>query len=195
MAVSAICSRRCALAALLGAIGQARAEAPLPPQDLIVELRTIAAGHAQEGRAGTTTTMAVAQRNEAWPRVRVRNGATATLQRASGQPVTEADVWWTPWGPGAALRSSWHEQSQGLQVRPRWPGGAAPVLVEIAAQRVEAVRDDAGAAQWNVQTTLRATLGEWVDVAQLQPREAAAPGYRVATASRQRLLQLRVSLR
>jgi hypothetical protein len=118
--------------------------------------------------------------------------------------VDDTEVWWTPWGPAAAVRSQWLELVNGIEVQPRWPGGDAPVTVELAAQRATPATGGwqgarpATAAQWSVLTTVQLPLGEWVSVAQLQSASRGSAvstgGFGAATASRQRSLQLRVSL-
>jgi hypothetical protein len=207
-------------AALLAA-SLAVAAQPLPQRNLSVEVRVVedsattrrdvqAAGAVTIGSnrradvAGSTTLLGSATRSDAdvLQRVLVLNGGRATLQLAQGQRVDVTDVFWTPWGPGAAVRGQWVELVNGVQVQPRWPGGSAPVTVEIAAQRSVGttpggqVAQDNFPATWSTLSTVQVALGEWVEVAQLQGRQAATTsgGFSAATASRQRSLQLRVSL-
>jgi hypothetical protein len=132
-------------------------------------------------------------------RVLVLNGGRATLRLAQGLPVDDTEVWWTPWGPGAAVRSRWVELVNGMDVQPRWPGGDAPVTLEIAAQSAGRATPNSGQPlppQANLFTTVQVPLGEWVEVAQLQSRQSTVSrsGFSAATASRQRSLQVRVSL-
>jgi hypothetical protein len=141
---------------------------------------------------------------DATQRVLVLNGGRATLRLGQGVQVDATELWWTPWGPGAALRSQWVELVDGIEVRPLWPGGAGPVTLEIAAQRssTAALQPPAPGtraalpAQWHVVSTVQAPLGEWVDVAQVTGRQAASVsgGFGAATSTRQRSLQVRVSL-
>jgi hypothetical protein len=89
-------------------------------------------------------------------------------------------------------------------VAPRWSGGDAPASVELSALRaVSGVQTQAHnqpgrqavPGQWTLLSTVQVPLGEWLDVAQIgERREAVASGFGAATASRQRSLQLRVSL-
>lgn len=136
-------------------------------------------------------------------RVLVLNGGRAMLRVAQGLPVDDSEVWWTPWGAAGAVRSQWVELVNGFEVRPLWPGGEAPVTLEVSAQRSATAGAGAGVgrealpAQWTMLTTVQAPLGEWVTVAELRGRQSASVssgGFGAATSSRQRLLQLRVSL-
>jgi len=139
------------------------------------------------------------QASDATQRVLVLNGGRATLRLAQGLQVDDTEVWWTPWGPGAALRSQWVELVNGMDVLPRWPGGNAPVLLEFAAQSAGRATPRSGQPlppQSSVFTTVQVPLGEWVEVARLQGRQqtVSTGGFGAATSSRQRSLQVRVSL-
>jgi hypothetical protein len=208
------------LAALcLGAAAQAAP--PLPARNLSVEMRiaeddaealhdAAAAGSVVLGTAGRVEAAVAAvvqggtlrQRAAGLQQVLVLNGARAMLQLSEGALVDDAEVAWTPWGPGAVVRSRWVEVVNGIEVAPRWPGGSAPVTVAISAQRVlPAAPSSPGSrgsvpGQWTVVSTVQLPLDEWVSVAQLQARRAVgtSSGFGAATRSRQRSLQLRVSL-
>jgi hypothetical protein len=142
------------------------------------------------------------QATDATQRVLVLNGGRATLRLAQGLQVDDTEVWWTPWGPGAAVRSQWVELVNGMDVQPRWPGGDAPVLLEIAAQSAGRATPNSGQPlppQANMFTTVQVPMGEWVEVARVQGRQStvssgATGGFGAATSSRQRSLQVRVSL-
>jgi hypothetical protein len=142
------------------------------------------------------------QATDATQRVLVLNGGRATLRLAQGLQVDDTEVWWTPWGPGAAVRSQWVELVNGMDVQPRWPGGDAPVLLGIAAQSAGRATPNSGQPlppQANMFTTVQVPMGEWVEVARVQGRQStvssgATGGFGAATSSRQRSLQVRVSL-
>jgi hypothetical protein len=139
------------------------------------------------------------QAADATQRVLVLNGGRASLRLAQGMLVDDTEVWWTPWGPGAAVRSQWVELVNGMEVQPRWPGGNAPVLIEIAAQSAGRATPNSGQPpppQASVFTTVQVPLGEWVEVARLRGRQStvSGDGFGAATSSRQRSLQVRVSL-
>ncbi len=98
-------------------------------------------------------------------------------------------------GAGGSIVTAWAELVDGFEVRPRWPGGSAPVAVEVGARRT------AGAAGSNtppphvdVYTTVQAPLGEWVELAQVQrgSRATASTGASTVGTQRQMQLQLRV---
>jgi hypothetical protein len=139
------------------------------------------------------------QASDATQRVLVLNGGRATLRLAQGLQIDDTEVWWTPWGPGAAVRSQWVELVNGMEVQPRWPGGDAPVLLEIAAQSAGRATPNSGQPlppQASVFTTVQVPMGEWVEVARLRGRQStvAGGGFGASTSSRQRSLQVRVSL-
>ena len=201
---------------LLWAALPALAAPPLPQRNLVVEMRVIDNSQATqqlgqvtwgsstrgEASGGATVRAGTQQQgSDTLQRVLVLNGARATLRVAQGVLVDDTEVAWTPWGPAAAVRSQWVELVNGIEVAPRWPGGNAPVTVELSAQRApsvgqaQAARQAAVPTQWTVLSTVQAPLGEWLDVAQIgERREIVSSGFGAATASRQRHLQLRVSL-
>lgn len=208
----------CALAVLLCSAG---AQAAPPQRNLSVETRiadeqfdarrgaqgSVAIG-SRGGRIDADGSIAVhalrtRQAGDATQRVLVLNGARATLHLAQGVLVDSTELWWTPWGPGAVLRSQWVELVNGMEVRPLWPGGDAPVTVEVCAQSADRLTSAQTPGrtlppQAQVLTTVQAPLGEWVEIARVQARSGASSvasgGFGAATASRERSLQLRVSL-
>ena len=222
MACRDLLLRRALCLALLGACA-AHAAPPLPQRNLVVEMRV--ADDSTEAQRGASVTVGSRARNDTrgavivqgstrnqsqdmQQRVLVLNGSRATLRLAQGQQVADTEIWWTPWGPGAAVRSQWVELVDGMSVMPRWPGGAAPVTLEVAAQsagRAGSNWPQTAPPQLSTFTTVQAPMGEWVEVAQLQSRQGAgsgaagvgnvgAGGFGAATSSRQRSLQMRVSL-
>jgi hypothetical protein len=156
-------------------------------------------GRVNAGGSVTVQSGSSRQASDATQRVLVLNGGRATLRLAQGLQVDDTEVWWTPWGPGAAVRSQWVELVNGMEVQPRWPGGAAPVLLEIAAHSAGRATPNSGQPlppQASVFTTLQVPMGEWVEVARVQGRQStvSSGGFGAATSSRQRSLQVRVSL-
>ena len=198
--------------------GAAQAAPPLPPRNLSVEMRlsddsldsrrdasarasvTIgSSGRAQAAGGVTVSSGGQQQGLGAVQRVLVLNGGRASLRLAQSLTVEDTEVFWAPWGPGAAVRSQWIELVNGMEVAPRWPGGDAPVTLEIAAQSAGRATQNSGQAlppQLSTFTTVQVPLGEWVEVAQLQSRQSSVSrsGFGAATSSRQRSLQVRVSL-
>jgi hypothetical protein len=203
--------------ALLGAVA-AQAAPPLPQRNLSVEMRVSddSADSRRDAAAGATVTIGSSGRVDAAgaasvrsgsqrqglgsvQRVLVLNGGRASLRLAQGLTVDDTEVFWTPWGPGAAVRSQWIELVNGMEVLPRWPGGEAPVTLEIAAQSAGRATQNSGQAlppQLSTFTTVQVPLGEWVEVAQVQSRQSSVSrsGFSAATSARQRSLQVRVSL-
>ncbi len=208
----------CAAAAALLAALAVQAAPPLPQRNLSVEMRisddlsdtrrdagaaagvTIGStGRVDAAGAATVRSSSRQQGLGAVQRVLVLNGGRASLRLAQGMTVDDTEVVWTPWGPGAAVRSQWIELVNGMEVSPRWPGGDAPVLLEIAAQSAGPATQNPARAlppQLSAFTTVQVPLGEWVEVAQLHSRQSTVSrsGFSAATASRQRSLQVRVSL-
>jgi hypothetical protein len=205
-------------------LGLAQAGPQLPVRNLSVEMRIAddseraqrdarAAGMVTLGSSGRVgaagdVTLRAGSRGAAGDsvqRVLVLNGARATMHLSQGVPVDDTELFWSPWGSGAAVRTQWVELVNGMEVTPRWPGGDAPVTLQIAAQRATPAAQ-AGAytsagqavvpAQWSLLSTVQVPLGEWVSVAQLQARRSTASsnGFDAATTTGQRSLQLRVSL-
>jgi hypothetical protein len=203
--------------ALLGAVA-AQAAPPLPQRNLSVEMRVSddSSDTRREAAAGASVTIGSSGRVDASgaasvrsgsqrqglgsvQRVLVLNGGRASLRLAQGLAVDDTEVVWTPWGPGAAVRSLWIELVNGMDVAPRWPGGRAPVTLDIAAQSSGRATQNSGQPlppQLSAFTTVQLPLDEWVEVAQLQGRQSAVStsGFGAATSSRQRSLQVRVSL-
>lgn len=211
-------SRRHLLLGLAALPLAGRAAPPLPQRNLLVEMRvsddsadarrdagaaatvTIDSSGRIQGRGATTVrSTSTVQGSNAVQRVLVLNGGRASLRLAQGLTVDDTEVVWTPWGPGAAVRSQWIELVNGMEVSPRWPGGQAPVSLEIAAQSAGRATQNSGQPlppQLSVFTTVQLPLDEWVEVAQLQGRQSTvtSSGFGAATSSRQRSLQVRVNL-
>ena len=205
-------------------LGLAQAAPPLPVRNLSVEMRIADDSELtqQDARAGGMVTLGSTGRVEAAggvtlragsrraaadsvQRVLVLNGARATMHLSQGVPVDDTELFWSPWGAGAAVRTQWIELVNGMEVTPRWPGGNAPVTLDIAAQRASPAASPgayapagqaAVPAQWSLLSTVQVPLGEWVSVAQLQGRRStlSSNGFDAATTTRQRSLQVRVSL-
>jgi len=120
-------------------------------------------------------------------RLTVLNGGRAGVQLGEQVPLQWLEVALTPRGPVGVLRQGWAESGTRFEVRPQWPGGSAPVTVEVMH----------GAGGENAFTTLQLPLGEWVTVAQSagsQRSEASGTlSSRQAERHAQRLLQMRVS--
>lgn len=95
--------------------------------------------------------------------------------------------------PGGAVTTAWAELVDGFEVRPRWPGGAAPVTVEVGAtRRAGAGTGNAPPPRIDVFTTVRAPLGEWTELAQVQRGSRATVSTGGATVGTQHALQLQL---
>lgn len=203
---------------LAGSTCIGRAHAAPPQRNLSVEMRvsddqadaqrdaqgsvTVGSRGGRINAGGSVSVQAGSSRQAAdsTQRVLVLNGGRATLRLAQGLQVEDTEVWWTPWGPGGAVRSQWVELVNGMEVQPRWPGGDAPVTLEIAAQSAGRATPNSGQPlppQASVFTTVQVPMGEWVEVARVQGRQSTVSsggGFGASTSSRQRSLQVRVSL-
>ncbi|MEJ6007277.1 hypothetical protein WG899_17140 [Paucibacter sp. AS339] len=115
-----------------------------------------------------------------------------------GAPPTQgaAKAWAVP-------RSGFAEQTQEFTVTPQWPGGQAPVRLEVRAQapvmNAQAVQGgQGGSAQTTVVSTVAAPLGEWVTVARsgasVRTPERGVISSRDAEGQRSRELQIRADL-
>lgn len=141
---------------------------------------------------------------QALPRLMVLNGRSASVQISESRPVQ-----WVDYGvelPGdtrgapatagarvyAAPRSGQAVQVRGFNVSVRWPGGEAPVLVEL---RSTASQEAASAELFS---TVQVPLGQWLTVARSGDTPQAAQrgtlSTRDAEPHSQRELQLRVDL-
>jgi hypothetical protein len=132
-------------------------------------------------------------------RLTVLNGGRAGVRLAQSLPVQWLDVAVTPRGPAAVLRQGWMDAGVAFDLRVQWPGGHAPVRVEVA-QQTDGPPAGAGVAgtSGGLFTTLQLALNEWATVAESAGQHQAAERGTLSTsdiAGRQRrLLQMRVSL-
>jgi hypothetical protein len=95
--------------------------------------------------------------------------------------------------PGGAVTTTWAELVDGFEVRPRWPGGSAPVTVEVGAtRRAGASPGNAPPPRIDVFTTVLAPLGEWTELAQVQRGSRATVSTGGATVGTQHALQLQL---
>jgi hypothetical protein len=200
-----------------------RAQVPrsLPMRNLLVELRqgdeqqlasreagvrggsvTIDSSGAQVGLQGGFEARSRDASGDVVQRLLVLNGGQGRVAIGSGAPMLQwLQVVWTPSGPAVIGAREWVEALRAMQVRPRWPGGDAPVEVEL---RAEANRRGAGGTPTegidtaSVLTTVQVPLGKWVTVASSGDREAqserAVIGSREMSREQRYIVQLRVSL-
>jgi len=148
-------------------------------------------------------------------RLLVLNGHPASVQFTETVPMQwldfgiQLDAQASLQAPGPASakvvavpRSGFTEQTQGFKVTPQWPGGQAPVRLEVSVQsptsQAPAAQGGAAMAQTTVLSTVAVPLGEWVTVARsgasVQTRERGVLSTRDAETQRSRDLQIRVDL-
>lgn len=190
--------RRLALLMLLLAPGLVPA-AP-PARNLCVELRETG-GSAAAGGWQVSSADARAERERASQRLCVLNGESASFALDITRPV---QVWQTAQGvvlPIPVPTTQWLHAGQRLAVRPRWPGGKAPVSVELAAgaSRFDGTVAPGSAeppsrAAAEVQTTLQLPLGQWVTIASSGDADDDANRASTRQAQGGRVLQLRVEV-
>jgi hypothetical protein len=200
---------------------RAQVSRSLPMRNLLVELRqgdeqqlasreagvrggsvTIDSSGAQVGLQGGFEARSHDASGDVVQRLLVLNGGQGRIAIGSGAPMLQwLQVVWTPSGPAVIGAREWVEALRAMQVRPRWPGGDAPVEVEL---RAEANRRGAGGTPTegidaaSVLTTVQVPLGKWITVASSGDREAqserAAIGSREMSLEQRYIVQLRVSL-
>ncbi|MBU0915400.1 hypothetical protein [Aquabacterium parvum] len=181
------------------------------------------------GQAGVTygTTQTESSGNSV-QQVTVLNGGRARLFFGSSQPVT---TWQWAWAPGqvgggsggwtsygplegsgnspvqVVPQTTWIDLGQGLIVTPRWPGGRAPVTVELEARSSEPaqpggaysgrVDPDGQVRRTEVGSTVSVPLGEWTVVARNGGQNARAQSGTLSTRSldesRSEQLEIRIT--
>ena len=172
--------RRAAVALLLAAACCAAPAQPLPLplRNLLVELRQSDASAVQRERAAAGGSVVIGSdghvsggvgigaqlrsrdaAGDSVQQVRVLNGGRAGVRLARAVPLEFVQIVWTPQGAQVLPSTVWTETGRGFVVQPRWPGGAAPVTVEVSAE------GGGSAERAQVLTTVQLPLGEWVTIA------------------------------
>jgi hypothetical protein len=195
-----------ALALLGGSVAATAQQRALPLRNLLVELRWSEAraqaaqhvagqGGVVVGTAGGADVQGqvvarAGRRDEGaqvLQRLTVLNGSRAGVQLTEQVPLQWLELALTPRGPVGVLRQGWVDSGTRFELRPQWPGGAAPVTVEVMQ----------GSGGGSVFTTLQMPLDEWVTVAQSAGAQRSEAGgtlsSRQAERHTQHLLQMRVS--
>lgn len=207
--------------------GLVLAQAPAPAVNLQVELRFVADGGElpRSGRGSVTvgtqgstplsgsvtvtTATSSVQRDDSLLQLRVLNGARAQLRLSQLVPVSRVQWRWRGQpGPGGAASGAslaestqWIDTARGMTLRPSWPGGAAPVRLEVAVELPgDAPRDPAGHSagprQLQLETTVELPLGEWFVLGRTGRAPAAADNaLTVATVPRGEPGQGRIEVR
>jgi hypothetical protein len=203
----------------------------LPQRNLLIELRQTDGSSASASggglRSGTVIvgpngevqargevgvgTRQIERGSEGVGALRVLNGGQGMLSTGFSVPLTWYSVVWTPSGPGLVGTPGLVDVGRRVAVRPRWPGGNAPVTVEIRSE-ASAMAGGAMPSRFGLDgqplpdnstesagllTTLQLPLGEWVTVAGSTSAESRSErGSVYSTQSRaqgQSLLQMRVT--
>lgn len=138
--------------------------------------------------------------------VRVLNGGRAGVRLAQAMPLQWWEVVVTPRGPQLVGQTAWAEAARGFAVLPRWPGGEAPVTVEIQAESGSASppgalqplgQPPAAVDSARTLTTVQLPLREWVTIASSaeadSERSRGVLSSREAQRGRRWVVQLRVS--
>jgi hypothetical protein len=157
---------------------------PLPARILLVEWRVSEAvvDQRQSGvivlrsdgsgtRAGASVETRSSERTgDGVQRLLVLNGAVAQLQLTQSVPWQFVQAAWQGGAAssprsGVVMGTQWTASGHGLQVQPRWPGGAAPVSVELQADAAAPLADG-GSVREQLRTTLQLPLDQWAVVAE-----------------------------
>jgi len=224
--------------ATAGGLGTSTTER-LPQRNLLIELRQSDGSTTSASGGGLRSgTVIVGPRGEVQARgelgigtreldrgsetvgaLRVLNGGQGMLSTGASVPLTWYSVVWTPSGPGVLATPGLVDVGRRVAVRPRWPGGNAPVTVEIRSE-ASAMAGGAMPSRFGLDgrpltenatgnatanatesagllTTLQVPLGEWVTVAGSSSADVRSErGTTYGTQSRsqgQSLLQMRVT--
>lgn len=202
-------------AGLLCGTGGAWAQAPaLQARNLLIELRQVddrqsdagalgvdrgsvvvhSDGRVTGGLRGGVQVRSTRGSSVASQQLRVMNGMPASIRLGQSVPLQLWQAWVTPQGVQAVPTTAFVEAGQGFAVRPSWPGGSAPVTLEVVsessqltqpgmASRWERAVAETRAARGEAQppgavgamgavesarvlTTLAVPLGQWVTLAE-----------------------------
>jgi len=172
-----------------------------------VSTTTLASGSPAPAAEGSTTVRtepaARAPHAGAPPRqLVVANGASARTRLSETVALQWVEAWQEPAGKGAVLRQGWTEAVQALEVKVGWPGGQAPVEVDVLVEQADGAGAQGSARapqRESLGTRVLAPLGEWTTVAAwgeaARPAAAGTVSTTALGASTARVLQLRVSPR
>ncbi len=146
-------------------------------------------------------------------RVQVINGGRAALRVGASVPLQWLEWVATPAGPIAIVGSQRVETGRGFVVRPRWPGGDAPVTVELHSESATLATGglpsrhapdgqplpDGAVDRSGLLTTLQLPLGQWVTVAssgsdERRPPQRDALSVRSLAREQREIVQLRITL-
>ncbi|WP_295641409.1 hypothetical protein [uncultured Methylibium sp.] len=162
------------------------------------------AGVTLESRSGGSTLGSAQQ-------LRVINGGQGSIRIGASVPMQWLQWVWTPQGPAVIAGSQLVETGRGFVVQPRWPGGDAPVTVEVRSEASQMAsggipsryqfdgrpQPEGSVSRADVLTTLQIPLGQWVTIAssgeQAQARERGVASTRESASERRVVVQMRVT--
>lgn len=142
-------------AGLLGGVGGASAQAPaLQARNLLIELRQVddrqsdasalgvdrgsvvvhSDGRVTGGLRGGAQVRSTRGSAVASQQLRVMNGMPASIRLGQSVPLQLWQAWVTPQGVQAVPTTVFVDAGQGFAVRPSWPGGSAPVTLEVVSE-------------------------------------------------------------
>ncbi|MBA2723651.1 MAG: hypothetical protein H0U56_12330 [Methylibium sp.] len=143
--------------------------------------------------------------------VSVLNGGRAAVRVGASVPLQWLQWAWTPNGPVVVAETGFVETGRGFVVQPRWPGGDAPVTVEVSTEASDRAfgglpsrhapdgqpLPEGSVQQAGVLTTVQLPLGEWVTVARSGDTQRARERGVLSSRDAQRVqgfvLQMRVT--
>ena len=193
----------CLLASLLPALAQ------LPKRDLTIELRQVEEGDGASYSASTQPQRPLLTQQQ----VLVRNGEKAVLRlgksipmqwvqsvssQSASQSASAASAAASSRSSGGSVKNAitWMDSGQGITLRPRWPGGKQPVMVEVEVQTASVGERTSTKlptqARSHVATIVSAALGQWVTLAATGASPQSGVYSSEGTSDARRLLQLRV---
>ena len=203
---------------LAGCAGVLAQGAGLPMRNLLIELRqtdemsgsgqstgvsggTVAVGTDGQISGNVGIGAQARSRNvsrDAVQQLRVLNGGQGSISLARSMPLQFLHVVWSPQGARVMPATLWTDTGRGFAVRPRWPGGQAPVTVELTAESGSLGAGGPGALSQTLLTTVQLPLGEWVTIANTDSsasdRRSGVLGTGDAERIRRQVMQMRVSV-
>ena len=208
----------------------ARAAERLPMRNLLIEVRQGEASRLEAEGAGLSEGAVVVGTEGASARagvsfearsrdaardtvqqVRVLNGGRAALRIGSSVPVQWLQWALTPQGPTVVGGTQWIDGGRGFTVQPRWPGGDAPVTLEVSTEASGPLPSAGGppsahagapqapgpVGQATMLTTVQLMLGEWVTVAssgeETRSSERGVISTRSRSSGQRQVVQMRVT--
>lgn len=191
------------LAGLSGAVWAEGRDARLPLRNLLVEWRVQGQGQTRQTQGGIQTgrivvdsrrgviteasgnwsTVQTDGQTQSVQQLQVLNGGRARLFVGESKPYLNWQWSMAPQSQGGTLQApgavqvwaqtAWLDVGRGITVRPSWPGGRAPVTVELEAQvsQQQPYEPDGQVRRNEVLSTVAIPLGEWAVVARSGVRQ------------------------